>query len=114
MKFLFLLVTIVIQSSSTLVTPKESVSLFESGITIVDVRTPEEFKEGSLPNALNLSVTASTFKDEITKYDKTKPLYIYCHSGRRSARAAAKMKTLGFETIYELKGGYVAWIEAGF
>jgi len=76
---------------------------------IVDVRTPEEFANGALPKAINISVTSLNFPFEINKLDKTKAVMIYCKAGSRSARAAVAMKALGFDKIYELEGGYMAW-----
>lgn len=100
-----------IQSNYQLVEPKQVESFLEKKIAIVDVRTPEEFSEGALPRAENISVTALSFLTEIQNYPKEKPVLVYCKSGSRSARAVLIMKTLGFEKIYELEGGYIAWKE---
>ena len=81
----------------------------QSDYVVVDVRTPEEFANGALPKAINISVTSLDFPFEINKLDKEKPVMIYCKAGSRSARAAVAMKALGFNTIYELEGGYTAW-----
>lgn len=98
-----------LQLSHQMVEPKQLESLLEKEVTILDVRTPEEFSEGALPNAENVSVTALSFLTEIQRYQKDAPVVVYCKSGSRSARAVLIMKTLGFEKIYELEGGYLAW-----
>mgnify|MGYP002403810213 CR=1 FL=1 len=81
----------------------------DSKVQLVDVRTPEEYVQGHIDEALNINVLADNFSTEIQKMDKTKPVYIYCRSGSRSARAAKAMQELGFKEIYDLKGGYLAW-----
>jgi rhodanese-related sulfurtransferase len=85
------------------------VAIAKSDVVIVDVRTPEEFAQGAVPNAQNINVTNASFEIEIQKLDKTKPVYVYCRSGARSQTAAKKMAALGFTEIIDLKGGYLAW-----
>ncbi len=96
---------------------KESVAGFkkalEKEIQLVDVRTPSEFSEGYISYAENINVMASDFEQKIQKLDKEKPVYIYCRSGQRSNKAAQKMKELGFEEIYDLEGGILAWEKSG-
>jgi rhodanese-related sulfurtransferase len=76
---------------------------------IIDVRTAQEFSEGHLDNALNIDYYASDFQDMVSTLDKEQPVYVYCRSGGRSAKAAEIMKNSGFKVIYDLKGGYMAW-----
>jgi rhodanese-related sulfurtransferase len=76
---------------------------------IIDVRTPEEFKSGHIANAKNNNWLGTSFESEAAKLDKTKPIYVYCKSGNRSSKAVKKLEEMGFETIYELEGGYVQW-----
>ena len=81
--------------------------------TIIDVRTPEEYQMGHLQDAVNFNVLAPEFQSQVSKLDKTQPVFVYCKVGGRSADAVAKMKGLGFTTIYDMKGGYMAWASAG-
>ncbi len=76
---------------------------------LLDVRTPEEFAKGHLPNALNINWTSADFAKDITTLDKSKPVFIYCLSGARSADAAEKMRADGFQTVVELQGGIMKW-----
>jgi thioredoxin 1 len=76
---------------------------------IVDVRTPDEFAKGHLQNAKNIDWNGSDFDAQISKLDKTKPAFVYCLSGSRSAAAASKMRTGGFKEVYELNGGILKW-----
>ena len=101
-----------IQTFSTLHSPEDFAILMERDYVLVDVRTPEEFAQGALPEAVNISVTDLSFPFEIAKLDKEKPVLIYCKGGTRSARAAGAMKALGFDKIHELDGGYMAWLAA--
>ncbi|WP_297516171.1 thioredoxin domain-containing protein [Flavobacterium sp.] len=81
---------------------------------IIDVRTPEEFASGHLDKAQNLNWNATEeFEKGLAQLDKSKPVFVYCLAGSRSASAAKKMQELGFATIYELEGGYQKWRAAG-
>lgn len=76
---------------------------------LVDVRTPEEYNSGHIQNSLNLNVYDSNFDKEISKLDKSKPVFVYCRSGGRSSSAASKLVDMGFSEIYDLQGGITAW-----
>jgi thioredoxin 1 len=80
---------------------------------LVDIRTAGEFTEGHIEKAINYDWYGASFEKQISLLDKSKPVFIYCHSGGRSAAAVAKMKTLGFKEIYELAGGISSWSVAG-
>jgi len=84
----------------------------ESSSQIVDVRTPEEFKEGHITNAVNMNVTGDDFEKQIESLDKEKPVMVYCKSGGRSARAASILKEKGFKNVYDLDGGIIGWNKA--
>ena len=56
------------------------------GIQLVDVRTPDEYKEGHLPNALNIDFLDENFEANIQQLDKTRPVIVYCQRGGRSAK----------------------------
>ena len=76
---------------------------------IVDVRTPDEFSKGHLRNALNCNLNGNDFQQQISKLDKSKPVFIYCLSGGRSSVAASQMRSEGFKEVYELAGGIMKW-----
>ena len=80
----------------------------ESGYIILDVRTPEEFAEKHIPNAINVpNETIGT--DEISELpDKDQLIMVYCRSGRRSKEAAEKLVKLGYTNIVEF-GGIIDW-----
>jgi rhodanese-related sulfurtransferase len=81
---------------------------------IIDVRTPEEFAEGHIENAINIDFYSATFRDDLDKLDKDQTYLIYCRSGRRSGLSIPMMKELGFMEVYHLLGGIVRWIAEGF
>ena len=104
-----LILFFVFQSVSSLQNVDQFSVLMEKNYRLVDVRTPEEFAQGALPNAVNISVSALDFPFKINRLQKDQPVLIYCKSGGRSTRAAVIMKAFGFSEIYELEGGFSAW-----
>lgn len=80
-----------------------------SNAILIDVRTPEEYQNGHLEEALNINWYDADFKDQVRKLDQSKTVYVYCKLGGRSAKAAAVMDSLGFEVI-DLAGGYDAYM----
>ena len=81
---------------------------------IIDVRTPDEFNGEHLENAINENWNSTDFDAKALKYDKDKPVFVYCLSGGRSKKAAEKFVSLGFEKVYELQGGLLKWNADGF
>lgn len=77
--------------------------------SIIDVRTPEEFTKGHLPNSLNYNWNGGEFEKQISTLDKSKPVFVYCLSGGRSASAANRMRSEQFKEVYELDGGIMKW-----
>jgi len=77
--------------------------------TILDVRTPEEFAQGHIANAINIDWNNQEFEMQVKKLDHSKPIYIYCLSGGRSHAAAQKLHEIGFKQITELQGGMMKW-----
>ena len=71
---------------------------------ILDVRTPKEFAEEHVPNAVNVDFLNPNFKTEIQKLDKADSYKVYCRSGRRSGQAIIMMKQLGFKNIENVGG----------
>ncbi len=80
-----------------------------AGLTIIDVRTPDEFSQGHIQNALNINWNSDEFDNEIALLDKSKAVFVYCLSGGRSSNAAEKMRELGFKQVFELNGGMMKW-----
>lgn len=85
----------------------------EANAQLLDVRTEGEFAEKKLANALNLDYNNLEFRTLASKFDKQKPTFVYCLSGARSKSAAAILSEMGFEKVYNLEGGILAWQHAG-
>jgi len=97
------------------VTPEEMQELSQlEDVQLVDVRTPEEYKEGYIADFQNINYLSPNFEKEIEKLDKSKPVIVYCKSGDRSTKCAAKMKEKGFVKVYELDGGIAKWKFKGY
>jgi phage shock protein E len=75
---------------------------------LVDVRTPEEYAEGHLPNAINIDWYDENFMDEFKDIDRNKTIYVYCKKGGRSASAAEMLNSSGYKNVIDLLGGYDA------
>lgn len=80
---------------------------------ILDVRSAEEYSEEHIDHADNVNWNGTDFAKKAASYDKSKPVFVYCLSGGRSSKAAAKLEEMGFQNIYELQGGMVKWNAAG-
>lgn len=80
---------------------------------ILDVRTPQEFNEQHIANATNIDWNGTTFEAQAKELDKDKPVYVYCKSGGRSAKASSKLAEMGFKNIIELDGGITKWNAEG-
>lgn len=80
---------------------------------LLDVRTPEEFSVEHIENATNVNWNSNDFVSKTSNLDKTKPVFVYCKVGGRSAQAANKLAEMGFKEIYNLEGGILKWNAAG-
>lgn len=93
---------------------------FEKGISnkdsvqILDVRTAKEYAGAHIKGSLLADWNnKEEFNRRIAFVDKSKPVYVYCLAGSRSAAAAKQMRNAGFQNVYELSGGINAWKAAG-
>ena len=81
-------------------------------ITILDVRTPEEYAAGHVQKALNINYNGQTFQKDAARLDARKTYLIYCASGNRSSKARIILTQIGITNLYHLDGGIKAWQEA--
>ena len=91
----------------------EKLSATSNGI-VLDVRTPEEYAEGHLTGAKLINYYDDTFKNQLSLLDKSKPVFVYCRSGKRSGASAQLLIELGFKEVYDLQGGFTAWAEGKY
>lgn len=76
---------------------------------LIDVRTPEEYAQGTIMDAVNMNFHDDSFEQQLNTLDKAQPVYIFCQAGGRSLKTAKTMQSLGFKEIYELEVGYSGW-----
>jgi rhodanese-related sulfurtransferase len=77
----------------------------------IDVRSPEEYSGGHAARSVNIPL--DTLKENLDRLEKTEPVYVICESGGRSQKAAGILKDNGFGNVLSVKGGTVAWRQAG-
>lgn len=78
------------------------------GVTVLDVRTEEEYLSGHIPDAVLLPNESISDKRPELLPDLDAEILVYCRSGRRSALAAQKLSELGYTNIYDF-GGIIDW-----
>jgi len=95
------------------VSTDEATRLFNDDAFLLDVRASNEYKEGFIGNAKNISV--SDLKDQLNSLPKNKeqPVLVYCLSGVRSSKAASLLVKAGYTNVSNLSGGINAWKAAG-
>jgi len=81
---------------------------------LLDLRTPEEISKGFLKNASFINFYDENFLEKASWIKKNQPIYVYCHAGGRSSKAAEMLIELGFREVYNLVGGYSKWLEDGY
>jgi adenylyltransferase/sulfurtransferase len=80
---------------------------------LVDVRDPDEYRDGHIDGATNISRGFLEFRIGSTVSDPATPVVVYCQTGLRSLLAAKALKDLGYATVINLKGGYQKWAQSG-
>jgi rhodanese-related sulfurtransferase len=84
--------------------------LDEDSVQVIDIRTLKEFRLGYIRNAINADWTnRNEFQSKTATLRKDKPLLIYCAAGGRSKAAASWLKERGFDSVFELNGGFNKW-----
>jgi rhodanese-related sulfurtransferase len=81
--------------------------------TVVDIREAREMSGTKLVGAIHIPFSQLKVRIGEIKSDKSKPLVIYCARGQRALMAGGTLKTAGFTQLYNLNGGFKAWMDAG-
>lgn len=89
------------------VTPDQAAELAAAGVTVIDVRTPEEYAEGHIEGAQLIDFYSDTFAEEIAALDPDGEYLVYCRSGNRSGQAVTLMQQSGIDQVWDLQGGVV-------
>jgi len=82
-------------------------------LVVIDVRDPDEFRDGHLEAATNISRGFLEFRVGTAVSDPSTPVVLYCQTGLRSMLAAKALKDLGYSTVINLQGGYQKWVQSG-
>jgi rhodanese-related sulfurtransferase len=80
-------------------------------LVLVDVREPMEYQNGHIGNAVNIPRGLLELQIDEVVADQDKSIVMYCGGGSRSALAAQTLKTMGYDQVYSLQGGYRFWAE---
>ena len=82
-------------------------------VTVIDVRDPDEFRDGHIEAASNISRGFLEFRIAAAVADPKTPIVLYCQTGLRSMLAAKALHELGYEKVINLQGGYQKWAQSG-
>src|SRR5881227_245131 len=82
-------------------------------VVVIDVRDPDEYRDGHLEAATNISRGFLEFRVGTAVSDPSTPVVLYCQTGLRSMLAAKALKDLGYSTVINLQGGYQKWVQSG-
>lgn len=80
---------------------------------IIDIRTPEDFAAGHLPQAKHIALDTLANKAPQLGRSKTTPVVVVCQTGLSSQRACATIRTAGYAEVFNLEGGILAWQKSG-
>ena len=101
------------------VSPAEARDMIRDGALVIDVRdAPEVEKSGKVEGAIHVSRGMLEFRADPDspyhdkKFDRSRPVVVYCASGGRSALSGKTLKDLGFEKVFNL-GAFKDWVDAG-
>ncbi|HBH04846.1 MAG TPA: molybdopterin biosynthesis protein MoeB, partial [Candidatus Rokubacteria bacterium] len=82
-------------------------------VVVIDVRDPDEYRDGHIEAATNISRGFLEFRIGTAVSDPATPIVLYCQTGLRSVLAAKALRELGYATVINLQGGYQKWVQSG-
>jgi molybdopterin/thiamine biosynthesis adenylyltransferase/rhodanese-related sulfurtransferase len=82
-------------------------------LVLIDVRDPDEYRDGYIEPATNISRGFLEFRVGTAASDPSTPIVLYCQTGLRSMLAARQLKELGYENVVNLQGGFQKWAQSG-
>jgi rhodanese-related sulfurtransferase len=112
---LFLLLVTTVTHAQTQKCKQVTIDEFEQALkatknaVLIDLRTPKEFASGHIKGSKNIDFFGKGFYDQLLKYPKDTPLFIYCESGGRSGQTFERLKNEGYQLVYEMYEGMSAW-----
>lgn len=81
-------------------------------VVLVDVRTPEEFRQARLHGAILIPL--AELERRVKEIPRNRPLLVYCSVGARSASAAGVLSARGYNEVYQMSDGLVGWYRNGY
>jgi rhodanese-related sulfurtransferase len=94
------------------ISTKEAVQMANKSAAIfIDIRSAEEYKNGSITQARNIPI--DELEEKTASLSKSKPIILVCNMGRLAQKAATSLKKLNFEEVHVLSGGISAWTQDG-
>ena len=86
-----------------------------SGALLIDVREPEEYRQGHIPTAINFPRGLLEFKisNDAALQALERPIIVYCKTSGRAALSVIALQTMGFKDVVSLAGGFDAWCSEG-
>ena len=96
--------------------PAEVQRRLEAGepVVLIDVRDPDEHREGFIEAATNISRGFLEFRVAGVAKEPDAPIVLYCQTGLRSMLAARALRELGYQNVVNLQGGFQRWAQSGF
>src|SRR5262245_35678102 len=82
-------------------------------VAVIDVRDPDEYRDGHIEAATNISRGFLEFRVGTVAGDPAAPVVLYCQTGLRSVLAAKALRELGYQNVINLGGGYQKWVQSG-
>jgi len=96
-------------------TPAHFAEVIEDpSVTILDVRTAQEYEAGYIEGAINMDIQSHDFADRLKALDKSGHYAVYCRSGNRSSYACQDLMDLGITMIDHLEHGIIAWTDKNY
>ncbi len=90
---------------------EELKKLKREGAILIDVRSPQEYKEGHIENAICIPEYELLYKCKAEIENKNQEIIVYCSSGKRSKKAQAELKRLGYSKVYNLYRGLESYMD---
>ncbi len=84
------------------------------GVTVVDVREPDEYARGSIQGAINIPRGVAEMGVPQMVPNRSTRIILYCAGGNRSMLAADNLRQMGYESVESMAGGYQAWTQSGY
>ena len=95
------------------ISQQELLAADTNNLVIIDVRTPAEFQQGHVPNAINVPLSNIIDNPDILTFSKEKPIVLYCRSGYRAGKAAEALQKYGYSNLRHLEGDMQGWLKVG-